>query len=152
MRTEDAAVIVDMARALASTVGDPIPKLTADELVRGGLGPDRWFDCFVAELKGASVGYVLASRGYEAHTGKKRLWLGDLYVRPNARQNGVGRSLVAVVARRAVEHGCDAVYWELWRPNASARAFYGRVGAKEVADLTILCLDGQSLAAIAALR
>ena len=152
MRTDDAAVVVDMARALASTVGDPTPKLTVDDLVRDRFGRDRWFDCFVAELDGALVGYALASRGYEAHTGKKRLWLGDLYVRPNARQNGVGRSLVAAVARRAVELECDAVFWELWRPNTPGRIFYGRFGAKESADLTILCLDGQSLAAIAALR
>jgi GNAT superfamily N-acetyltransferase len=152
MRTEDAAVVVDMARALASTVGDPMPVLTVDDLVRDGLGLDRWFDCFVAELKGALVGYALASKGYEAHTGKKRLWLGDLYVQPNARQNGVGRLLVAAVARHAVELGCDAVYWELWRPNTSGRAFYRRLGAKEAADLTVLCLDGQSLAAIAVLR
>ena len=77
MRTEDAAVIVDMARALASTVGDPMPVLTVDDLVRDALGLDRWFDCFAAELKGALVGYALASKSYEAHTGKKRLWLGE---------------------------------------------------------------------------
>jgi GNAT superfamily N-acetyltransferase len=152
MRTGDAAAVVDMARALASTVDDPEPNLTADDLVSNGLGPDRWFACFVAELKGTLVGYALASRGYEAHTGKKRLWVGDLYVQPNARRSRTGRFLLAAVARHAVELGCDAVYWELWRPNAAGRAFYERLGAEQTADLTIMCLDGPSLAALAALR
>jgi hypothetical protein len=34
--TGDAAVIIDMARALATAVGDPEPGLTVEDLVRDG--------------------------------------------------------------------------------------------------------------------
>lgn len=121
MRAEDAEAVVEMARELAAEVADPEPCLDADELIRNGSGPERRFDCFVAEVKGELAGYALTCRGYEAHAGKRRLWLGDLYVRPDARGSGIGRGLIAAIARHALELHCDAIYWERWRPNRAGR-------------------------------
>jgi GNAT superfamily N-acetyltransferase len=152
IQTGDAATIIEMALELAASVGDPVPRLTVADLVREGIGSGRWFECFVAETDGLGVGYLLACRAYEAHTANKRLWLGDLYVRPQARRSGVGRALMAADARRAVELGCDAVYWELWRSNEGGKEFYKLLGAKEINNLAIMRLDGPLLAAVAAPR
>jgi GNAT superfamily N-acetyltransferase len=152
MQFGDAAAIIEMAHALAAAVGDPAPRLTKDDLIRDGLGSGRWFDCFVAEADGTLTGYTLACKAYEAHTAHRRLWLGDLFVRPEARRNGTGRALLAAVARRAVELGCDAVYWELWRLNEEGGAFYRRFGVEEAADLAVMRLGGPSLARVAASR
>jgi predicted N-acetyltransferase YhbS len=113
MRPGDAAGVVEMARELAAAVGDPQPNLAETDLVRNGSGPDRWFDCLVAEVANQLVGYVLMCRGYEAHTAKRRLWLGDFYVRPNACRSGTGNALMTAVARHALQLDCEAVYWEL---------------------------------------
>jgi GNAT superfamily N-acetyltransferase len=149
MRREDAAAIVEMAGELAAAVGDAEPSLTASDLIRGGFGPGRWFECLVAGTAGGLVGYALMCRGFEAHTAKRRLWLGDLYVRPRARRGGTGSALMTAVARRALELDCDAVYWELWRMNAIGGAFYRKFRAEEDTDLAIMRLDRTSLAAIA---
>lgn len=138
-----------MARELALALHDPQPPITEEVLLRDGLGPERWFDCWVAEKDLELAGYALACRSFEAHTGKKRLWLGDLYVRPSTRFQGVGRSLLAAVARRAIALGCDALYWELWKQNAHGAAFYRQLDAQEVEDLVIMCLNGKALARIA---
>jgi len=73
------------------------------------------FECLVAELDGQPVGCALICRGFEAHAGR-RLWLGDLYVRKAARLSGAGRSLMAAVARRALDLDCEALYqgWALF--------------------------------------
>lgn len=146
---EDALAVVDMAQELALAVGDPKPSITAEALLRDGLGPARWFDCWLAGNELEPVGYALACRGFEAHTGKRRLWIGDLYVRPVARHGGAGRALVAAVARHALALGCDAMYWELWRQNVSGGAFYRELEAEELTDLAIMRLDPQKVAAIA---
>jgi GNAT superfamily N-acetyltransferase len=148
MQPEDAGVIIEMANALAAAVGDPAPRLAVDDLVRDGLGSERWFDCFVAEADGALAGYALACKAYEAHTGNRRLWLGDLFVRPQARRSGTGRALVAAVARHAVDLGCDAVYWELWRLNEVGNVFYGRLGAEEAAGLAVMRLKAEAASSL----
>jgi GNAT superfamily N-acetyltransferase len=150
MRPEDAGEVIAMARQLAAAVGDPEPRLTEAALIRDGTGPERWFDCLVAEVAGRLAAYALVCRGFEAHTAKKRLWLGDFYVRPEARRCGIGRALMTAIARHALQHGCDAMYWELWRMNSTAAAFYRRLQTEEVADLAVMRLDRDGLTTIVA--
>ena len=152
MRPEDAADVVVMARALAAAVGDTEPNLVESDLIRDGSGPERWFDCLVAEVSGRLGGYVLMCKGFEAHTASRRLWLGDFYVRPDVRRNGVGSALMTAVARHALQLGCEAVYWELWRMNVVGDAFYRRLRAEEAADLAVMRFDRTRLSEIAALR
>jgi GNAT superfamily N-acetyltransferase len=144
----DAGAVVMMASSLAATVADPRPQLTAEALLRAAA--EGWCDCFVAELRHDIVGYALVSRCYEAHTGQRRLWLGDLYVEPSARRSGVGHTLIARVARHALELECDALYLELWRPNGAAARFFSEVGAEEMAELALMRLDRGGLGALAA--
>ena len=150
MRREDAADVVEMARELAAAVGDGEPSLAESDLIRDGFGPDRWFDCLVAEVGGQLVGYVLMCKGFEAHTARRRLWLGDFYVRPRARRSGTGSALMTEVARHALGLDCEAVYWELWRMNVVGGAFYRRLRAEKAADLAIMRFDKDRLMAIAA--
>jgi GNAT superfamily N-acetyltransferase len=145
----DAQAVVAMAAELAAALEDPTPDLDAARFVRDGFGPDRWFECLIAEIDGEPVGFAMICRGFEAHTGKRRLWLGDLYVKAAARRSGAGRALMAKVASRAFDLDCDAVYWELWRPNALGRAFYEQLNAEENSALAVMRLSGAGLAAIA---
>jgi len=145
----DAQAVVAMAAELAAALEDPAPDLDAARFVRDGFGPDRWFECLIAEIDGEPVGFALICRGFEAHTGKRRLWLGDLYVKTAARRSGAGRALMARVASRALDLDCDAVFWELWRPNALGRAFYERLNAEENSALEVMRLGGAGLLAIA---
>jgi GNAT superfamily N-acetyltransferase len=133
-------------------VGDTQPNLAQSDLIRDGIGPERWFDCLVAEVSGRLGGYVLMCKGFEAHTGSRRLWLGDFYVRPHARRSGVGSALMIAVAHHALQLGCEAVYWELWRMNVVGDAFYRRLRAEEAADLAVMRFDRTRLSEIAALR
>jgi GNAT superfamily N-acetyltransferase len=150
MRPEDATAVLAMARALAAAVDEPEPQLTPANLIRDGTGSARWFDCLVVETDGRLVGYALLCKGFEAHTAKRRLWIGDLYVAPDARRRGVGRALMAAVARHALALGCDAVYWELWRMNSAGEAFYRRLHAETPGDLAVMRFNKERLAALAA--
>lgn len=142
MQSGDLEALMAMAQALADELGDPRPRLSPGDLLRDGLGAERWFDCLVAEAGGGIVGYASFCRAFELHTGKRRLWLSDLYVAPSARRSGLGCALLAEVARRAGDLGCEAIYWELWRPNAVGRRFYEALGAEVVGDLAVMRLNG----------
>jgi GNAT superfamily N-acetyltransferase len=146
MTPADAVTVVAMASSLAEAVEDPRPALSVEALLRALA--EGWCECFVAELRHEIAGYALVSRSYEAHTGQRRLWLGDLYVRPSARRLGAGRTLLARLARHALELECDALYWELYRPNAAAQRFFRNAGAHEVVELAIMRLDRAGLSVL----
>jgi GNAT superfamily N-acetyltransferase len=55
-------------------------------------------------------------------------WLEDLYVRPEARGEGVGRTLVEAVLDRARERGCRRVELDVNSENPAAIALYGSLG------------------------
>jgi GNAT superfamily N-acetyltransferase len=142
---EDSEAIVAMARELAAALEDPPPLIDAARFLGAAFGPKRWCDCFVAAL----VGYAVVCRGFEAHTGQRRFWLADLFVRAGTRMGGVGRALIGAVARHALAQGCVAVCLDLWRPNEVGRAFYGALGAEEAGDIAQLRLGCDRLVALA---
>ncbi|ASM75462.1 putative acetyltransferase (plasmid) [Pseudosulfitobacter pseudonitzschiae] len=133
----DVPAIAQLARELASHVADPDPGADTDALLRLGFGGDRWFDCLLAEIGTEIVGFASYGKRFEIHTGSRRLWLGDLVVTQRCRNRGVGGALIAALRHKAVELGCDVIVLDLWAENASARAFYRKVGAVRDAELEV---------------
>jgi GNAT superfamily N-acetyltransferase len=146
MAEGDATAVAAMARELAAALDDPEPLLDPIDLIRDGTGPERWFDCLVVDLDGRVIGYAMVCRGYEAHTGKRRLWVSDIYVHADARRMGAGRALMIAIARLAVAQGCEAVYWDVWRLNRVGKTFYESLGAVEIGDLAIWRVASRRLA------
>jgi GNAT superfamily N-acetyltransferase len=137
----DMAEVTELSRQLAAHVDDPDPGANNSILLECGFGPDRWFECLIAEDGNRIVGFALFCRKFEAHTRTKRLWLGDLSVVRNKRREGIGQVLIAVVRSRAAELGCATVDFELARGNATARAFYKQLGAAICEDVEPLRLS-----------
>jgi GNAT superfamily N-acetyltransferase len=94
------------------------------------------------------AGYVFFSLGYNTDVASRSMWLHDLFVRPAARGQGVGRALMAAVAAETVRRGCASLEWSVHLANAGAIEFYRRLGATG-ADVRILALDGERLRALA---
>ncbi len=137
----DMSGIAELSRELAAHVLDSDPGNDVTLLSKCGFGPDRWFECLVAVAGTRVVGFVTYSRIFEAHTRAKRLWLGDLCVRPEARRNGVGRALMDAVRNRAAELGCASINLELARGNDVGRSFYRRLGAERSEEVDVLRLS-----------
>ena len=147
---EDCEAIVAMARELAAAVEDPPPPIDVARLLGAAFGPERWCDCFVAEQGCAIVGYAVVCRGFEVHTGERRLWLADLFVTAGTRMGGVGRALIGAVASHALaQEDCAAVCLDLWRPNTVGKAFYDALRAEEAGDIAQLRLGRDRLVALA---
>jgi predicted N-acetyltransferase YhbS len=99
----DMAAVAELSRELAAHVNDPDPGPDAAMLLDCGFGPDRWFECLIAEDENRVVGFALFCRRFEAHTREKRLWLGDLCVTGVKRRDSIGHALIAAVQARAAE-------------------------------------------------
>lgn len=80
---------------------------------------------------------------------RRHCWLKELYVRSGQRGRGVGRALMAWVARDAVELGCARIDWPVQAANARGQAFYEGLGATPIVDRLSYRLAGPNLRRLA---
>jgi ribosomal protein S18 acetylase RimI-like enzyme len=123
----DAPIVAELVEALNRSEGDPTgyvtPETMARDLARGQIS------VVVAERTGAISAYCLFHFGYEPTYAASGLFVCDLYVRPEARGQGIARSLLAEVARRAKAEGGTFVWWTSRPGNVTANAVYENVRA-----------------------
>src|SRR3954469_6204967 len=117
----------------------------ADEL----FGEPRVAEALIAELSGEPVGFALFFHNFSTFVGRKGLYLEDLYVRPHARRRGVGRALITLVAKIAVERRCGRFEWSVLDWNTRAIDFYRSLGAVAMDEWTVQRLAGEPLTRLA---
>jgi GNAT superfamily N-acetyltransferase len=86
---------------------------------------------------------------FSTFEGRPGIYLEDLFVRPEARGKGLGKALLAELARLAVERGCARFEWWVLDWNAPAIGFYKSIGARPMDEWTVMRVDGAALAALA---
>jgi len=70
----------------------------------------------------------------------------ELFVRADSRGRGVGRALMAWIARDAAAHGCGRIDWHVKASNEAGIRFYAGLGAQRVGDRLSYRLDRAALA------
>jgi GNAT superfamily N-acetyltransferase len=130
----DAATILRLIRGLAD-YEKLLHEVRASEadILRDGFGATPRFECLLAEVEGAAVGFSLFFHNYSTFEGRAGLYLEDIYVEPGARGLGIGRKLMARLAAIALERGCARFdFWVLhWN---QTRDFYHRLGFEHMED------------------
>ena len=107
-------------------------------------------EVLIAEVDGAPAGFALYFHNFSTFLGKPGLYLEDLFVRPPYRGLGLGKRLMARLARVAVERGCGRFEWSVLDWNAPAIAFYRTLGAVGMDEWTVQRVTGDALQALAA--
>ncbi len=142
-RRQDAAVIAGMAKALSAHEGKPAPKLTARAVRRDGFGMAPAFTCLLAECAERPVGYALFYAVYDGETAQRGNHLEDLFVLPEARGQGAGRTLVAALCRATRQAGGSFLTWHMEQDNHLAANFYQGLG-KHCESLVTWDLSGKA--------
>ncbi len=137
----DATDVAAMVEALNLHVGAPSCAFTEEHFLRDALGPYRAFDALVAELDGQLVGYAFFHPSYDTESAVRGSYLLDLYVEDGVRRGGIGRALLARVARATREAGGGVVWWLMHERNEVASGFYRRLSTR-VPDLAVWVLHG----------
>ena len=145
----DAALILEMIQALA-TFEQERDKVVAtlDDIRREGFGTNPAFECLIAESDGQPAGFALFFHNYSTWTGRRGIYLEDLFVHDWARGRGVGEALLRGLAGLALERGCARLdLWVLhWNP---ARGFYERLGITHMQDWLPYRCRGEALERLA---
>jgi GNAT superfamily N-acetyltransferase len=125
----DAALLRSMIRELAEYERQlELVTIREEDLVQDGFGENRRFRAFIAEWDGQTAGYALFWGYYSTWSGRG-MFLEDLFVRETFRRRGIGKALLAAVARVAVDEHCYGIHWEVLDWNEKAIELYKQMGA-----------------------
>jgi GNAT superfamily N-acetyltransferase len=123
--------------------------IATEALLRETLfGPDPAAEVVLASRGSETAGFALWFRSYSTFLARPGIYLEDLFVFPAHRGHGLGRRLLAHLARTAMERGYARVEWMVLDWNADAIRFYESLGATPMADWTTYRLTGDPLAAL----
>ncbi|MFC5727958.1 MULTISPECIES: GNAT family N-acetyltransferase [Nocardioides] len=146
---EDVPDILRLIRELAIYEREPdAVATTEDELQTWLFGPDAVASVLVAELGGRAVGIALWFRTYSTWTGVPGIHLEDLFVEPEHRGSGLGKALLAGLARIAVSRGYARLEWAVLDWNEPSIAFYEALGARPMKEWSTYRLAGADLEAL----
>jgi GNAT superfamily N-acetyltransferase len=110
------------------------------------FGQRRYAEVVLAEAAGTVAGLALFFYNYSTFLTKPGLYLEDLFVLPDYRQQGIGKALLIHLAKRAIAEGCGRLEWSVLDWNAPAIAFYEKMGATVLPDWRICRVTEEGLA------
>ncbi|MBX5468340.1 MAG: GNAT family N-acetyltransferase [Thermoleophilaceae bacterium] len=149
-READAGLLLSLIRELAEYERLAHEVVGSEELLRRHLFGERpAAEAVIAEVDGEPAGFALFYTSFSTFLCRPGLWLEDLFVRPQHRGAGVGRALLAHLARVALERGYGRMEWWVLDWNEPAIGFYRSIGAEPMSDWTVQRLQEAALRALA---
>ena len=121
-------------------------ELTVEQLRAALFGPSPALFCHVATGgDGAVVGCALWFLNFSTFRGNHGIYLEDLYVRPAHRGTGLGRALLAALARECVRRGYARLEWSVLDWNTPSIDFYKSLGAVPMDEWTTFRVTDSAL-------
>ena len=153
---DDVTTILRFIRELADLEKAPDAVETNEDMLREALfGANPAAEALIAERRaeGAAaaqpIGFALFYTTFSTWTGRRGLWLEDLYVAPEARGSGAGAALLQALAANAVDRGSARFEWAVLYCNRPALEFYRAKGAVPLDEWTVQRVTGDALVKLA---
>ncbi|MFZ4533513.1 MAG: GNAT family N-acetyltransferase [Alsobacter sp.] len=142
----DAGLVFDLVHELAvyerlEADVDATPAMIAEAL----FGPAPRVFCDLAEWQGQPAGFALWFYNFSTFRGRHGIYLEDLFVREAQRGHGLGKALLAHLARRCVAENLARLEWSVLDWNTPSIDFYKAQGAVMLDGWTTCRVTGEAL-------
>jgi GNAT superfamily N-acetyltransferase len=150
-RPSDLDTIVELIAALAEYERLSHEVVLDREALRTHLfGPHPYAEVLIAEsAAGAPAGFALFFHNFSTFLGRPGIYLEDLFVRPEHRGAGHGRTLLRELARLALARDCGRIEWSVLDWNEPSIAFYRALGAAPMDEWTVYRVTDDAMVALA---
>lgn len=98
-----------------------------------------------------AAGFAVFFHNFSTFEGRPGIYIEDVFVEPAYRERGIGKALLAHIAKLARERGCVRVEWAVLDWNRPAVEFYRKLGAVALNEWTVFRLGGRALDRLAKL-
>lgn len=142
---DDCATILHFIKELASYENMLDEVVATEELLREWLFEKKKAEVLIASVDGKDIGFALFFHNFSTFLGRSGIYLEDLFVMPEYRGCGYGKSLLQKLAKITLERGCGRLEWCCLDWNQPSIDFYKSLGAVPMEDWTIYRVTGDTL-------
>jgi len=134
---KDVPLILEFIKGLAE-YEKMLDKVTAtEEILRESLFDRKAAEVIIGEYDGTPVSFALFFHNFSTFLGKPGIYLEDLYVKPEMRGKGIGKTMLSFLAKLAVERKCGRLEWWCLDWNEPSIQFYKKMGAIPMEEWTV---------------
>ena len=150
-QVEDMEIVANLVRELA--VYEKLEDLaiaTGGDFRRHLFGTRTVAEAALAEVDGKPVGFALWFTNFSTFRGQPGLYLEDIYVQPEFRGLGIGKALLASLAKLVLARRYGRLEWSVLNWNEPAIGFYRSLGARPMSEWTVYRINDEPLHELAA--
>ena len=145
----DVKIILGFIKELAEFEGMLDKVEATEELLLQTIFHDNKAEVVICEYDNVPIGFALFFHNFSTFLGRPGIYLEDLYVKPEMRNKGIGRKIISVLGKIALERNCGRLEWWCLDWNKKSIDFYLGLGAKAMKDWTVYRVTGNELKSIA---
>ena len=118
---------------------------TSEVLKESLFGKHKNAEVIIGAYKSKPVAFALFFHNFSTFLGKNGIYIEDIYVKPEYRGKGFGKSIFSFLAKLAKDRNCGRLEWWCLDWNKSALKFYKSLGAKPMDEWTVQRISGKDL-------
>ena len=146
---EDVPLILEFIKDLAEYEKMLDEVVATEEGLNESLFDKKQAEVIIGEESGEPVGFALFFHNYSTFLGKANLYLEDLFVKPDYRGKGYGKTLLSFLGKIAVDRDCGRLDWWCLDWNTTSIDFYKEMGAIPMDEWTVYRVEGEKLIRLA---
>lgn len=141
----DVKLILDFIKELADYEKLIHEVVATEEILSESLFERKAAEVIIAEYKGEPIGFALFFHNFSTFLGRPGIYLEDLYIRSEMRGRGYGKTLLAFLAKLAIERNCGRFEWWCIDWNEPSINFYKSIGAIPMDEWTVFRVHNEAL-------
>lgn len=146
----DLPLILSFIKGLADYERLADKVVATEEILKETLfGKRHYAEVLIARYENEPAGFALFFHNYSTFLARPGIYLEDLFVEPHMRGKGIGRALLARLAKLSMQRNCGRLEWSVLDWNEPAINFYKKLGAVPLSDWTVFRLTGEALEKLA---
>ncbi len=142
---QDVQLLLEFIRGIARYEKMENEVIASAHVLEREMFDEHRAEAVFAVMDGREVGFALYFYNFSTFIGHSGLYLEDLFVRPEDRGKGYGKTLLLHLVKIAHEHHCGRMEWTCLNWNQPSIDFYLSLGAVPMKDWTVYRLDAAAL-------
>jgi GNAT superfamily N-acetyltransferase len=142
---QDVPLILSLIKELAAYENLLPAVIATEEILKESLFKRQAAEVILGEYEGKPVSYALFFYNFSTFLGKPGIYLEDLYVKPEMRGKGIGKIMLAFLAKLVIKRNCGRLEWWCLDWNKPSVEFYKRMDAVPMDEWTVFRVYDQAL-------